>query len=161
MRVLRWIGIAIGVVIAGVACVAVVARFSDGPLGPFPGGPLESGRLVAEPVRDWSFVEPVEEVELQLVTPPRSRTVWIVFHGDRAYIPCGAPNFRLWKQWPHQAVADGRAVLRVEGERYRVLLDKIDRPSLEGDLRAALREKYPSAEGYSGTIWFFELRPVT
>jgi hypothetical protein len=37
-----------------------LARWHDGPLGPFPGGAM-TGELVAVPVADWSAVLPANE----------------------------------------------------------------------------------------------------
>ena len=58
MKVLQWIGSILGVLLGVLALVGVVARYSDGPIGPFPGGPLATGELVAETQVDWSFAEP-------------------------------------------------------------------------------------------------------
>ena len=83
-RVLRWIGIGLTAVIAGVLLVAIFARMSDGPLGPFPGGPMQGG-LVADPVDDWSFVAGAEDVELATASGRRFRTVVaepLVHNGD-------------------------------------------------------------------------------
>ncbi len=157
MKAIRWIGIGLVILVAAIACLAVAARFTDGPVGPLQGGPLVAGRLVEGPVRDWSFVEPVGEIELQLLNPARSRTTWIVFHDGSAYIPCGLPNFRLWKQWPHQARADGRAVVRIEGDRYRVNLSRTEDAEVQRALREKLRGKYPEGAVYSGEVWYFEL----
>jgi len=143
-------------IVAGMS-FAGVARFTEGGIGPFPGGPLVSGPLVEDPIADWSFAEGIGEVTLQLLNPPRSRTTWIVVQRGKAYIPCGMPNFRLWKQWPHQAVADGRALVRIEGKRFRVDLTRIEDPPLEAALLEALGQKYSVPERYEGTIWFFAL----
>ena len=159
MRVLRWLGIAVAVLVAAIASVAIGARLSDGPLGPFPGGPLVAGAMIDGPVKDWAFVDSVKEIDLQLLNPARSRTTWIISHKGRAYIPCGFPNVRIWKQWPHQAVADGRAVIRVGDRRYRVDLERIEDPELVSALTGLMKAKYPAGEGYSGEIWFFRLDP--
>jgi len=158
LRVLRILGIVLAAAVALAAGVTVAARFADGPVGPFPGGPLESGPLHEEPVEDWSFARDVGEVELQLLDPPRSRTTWIVVHEGRAYIPCGIPGFRLWKQWPHEALEDPRALVRVEGRRYRVDLERVEDPELQRALRAAVAEKYPAPEGAGTEVWYFALR---
>ena len=43
MRFLRWIGIALAVLILGLVAIAIIARSSDGPLAVFPGGLLRTG----------------------------------------------------------------------------------------------------------------------
>jgi hypothetical protein len=157
MQFLRWLLIG-GLVI--VALLSLVSRIADGPIGPLRGGPLVTGDLVDGVIGDWNFVAEVPEVELQLVEPAHSRTTWILARAGRAYIPCGFPNLRLWKTWPHQAQLDGRAIVRIEGRRYRVDLKQIDDADLERTLTADLERKYEAAGGYSGEIWFFRLDPV-
>ena len=157
MKVLRWLAIGFGVLIVGLVCTAVAARFADGGIGPFPGGPLVAGRLIDAPVRDWSFVDPVREIQLQLVVPPRSRTTWILLHEGGAYIPCGLPNLRLWKKWPHEALEDGRALVRIEGKRYGVELVRINDDGLRRELARALETKYSVDRQYAERVWFFKL----
>jgi hypothetical protein len=161
MKLGRAIAVGVGAMVLIPALVALLARFADGPLGPFPGGPLVAGDLADEPVTDWAFVENVTEIELQLLDPPRSRTTWILLHEGSAYVPCGFPNVRIWKQWPYEAQADGRAMIRVDGRRYRVDLVRVEDPTLEGELTRNLERKYASAGRYSGAIWFFRLDPAS
>lgn len=161
-KVLRWLGLALSGIVASLLLVSLVARLSDGPLGPFQGGPLVEGALVQDPVTDWSFVEAVGQVELQLLEPARSRITWVVVEQGRAFIPCGLPNFRLLKQWPHQAMEDGRAVVRIEGRRYRVHLQRSDDAALNETLRGHLARKYEIDAADSDdpdAVWFFELAP--
>ncbi len=158
MRILRWLGAALGLAVALVAVTALAARLSDGPIGPFAGGPLASGEWVDEAPADWSFAAPVREIELQLLAPPRSRTTWIVVAGGRAYVPCAFPDIRLWKQWPHEALRDGRAVARIEGRRYPVTLVRESDPVLREALDRRVAEKYPIIEAEDpGEVWFFRL----
>jgi len=158
-RAIRWGAGVLGVLLAGVALFAGVVRFGDGPVGVFPGGPLVSGAMIHMPVDDWGFARDVELVELQLMSPLRSRTTWVVVEGERAFIPCGAPGFRLWKQWPHQALADGRALVRIEGSRYPVQLLRVEDEDLARRLRENAQRKYPTSEGVEMEVWFFELTP--
>ena len=58
-KILRWLGLGLLVLVVGIVCFGVAVRFFDGPVGPFPGGPLVAGQLVEEPVRDWTFVDAV------------------------------------------------------------------------------------------------------
>ncbi len=151
----------IGVVVIALVFVGIAARYGDGPVGFFPGGALVEGRLIEEPVPDWSFVDAVLEIELQLLNPPRSRTTWILYHDGAAYIPCGLPNFRLWKQWPHEAVADGRGIVRISGERYRVHLTRVEDSELRETVLEKLGSKYPDSRRYSGPVWLFALGAPT
>ena len=159
MKLARGISVGLGAAIAAFALVAVFARFADGPIGPVPGGALRGGPIVEGGVASWDFVARVPEVELQLLDPARSRTTWILLHEARAYIPCGFPNFRLWKQWPHEAMEDGRAIVRIAGRRYPVELVRVEDPDLVRDLTADLTRKYEAMADYSGAVWFFRLEP--
>lgn len=158
-RILGGFAVLVGVVGIG---IFLVGRFTDGPLGFFSGGPFRSGDVVA-PVSDWAFATDTDTIEMQLLEPPRSRTVWIVVDEGDAYVPCGVPNFRLWKQWPHEAREDGRAEIRIEGRRYPVNLVKTEGRALFERLLAKVDEKYGGvpSEGEVGedTVWFFRLDP--
>lgn len=163
--VLRILGGLVGVVAAALLVVFVYGRFSDGPVGFFSGGPLASGEMMNAPVPDWSFATDVDTIEFQLVEPPRSRTVWIVVEDGTAYIPCGAPNFTLWKKWPHEAIEDGRALLRIEGKLYPRQLVKVSDAALEASLLKTVGAKYgllpgtEDADPDPDAVWFFRLDP--
>ncbi len=166
MRTLQWLGIAAGVLVLAVGGFVLGARFADGPVGMVPGGPFESGELVAGPEPDWSFLADRPTVELQLLDPPRSRTTWIVVVDGRIFIPCGYMNSwwgRLWKQWPHHAQRDGRARLRVDGRIYPRRLVRIERGPMVEPVVDAIAEKYAPgltpAAVESGALWIFELVP--
>src|SRR5687767_8061981 len=124
MTVLGWLLRIAVAIVAVIALFFFAARLHDGPLGPVPGGPLESGAEVAEPVADWSFVKDVGEVELQLSSESTSRTTWILWHEGVAYVPCSL-GFPPGKRWHHDAARDGRATLRIDGKRFPVALTKL------------------------------------
>ncbi len=190
MRILRWLGIAlvalVAVFVAVLVGTGVVARFSDGPIGPFPGGPLRTGSLVSEPDVDWSFVDwesrPGRIIELQLVEPPKSRTTGILVYEGQLYVsadlgflwrrvpgPVRGVLFVifLFKRWHEEALRDGRVVLRIDGERYERQAVRVTDPELfaalsslvqEGAVRAglALGESLPPDPD---AIWFFRMEP--
>jgi hypothetical protein len=160
MRILRWLGMALAAVVVVLVLVGVAARFMDGPLGPFPGGPLHAGELVADPEIDWSALADVREVELQLVTPPRSRTTWLLVRDGTAYVPCGLPTLRFFKHWPYELAEDGRVILRVAGKRYERLAVRVtDRDEWQA-LAAIAQAKYGiGAPSYPDEVWFFRLEP--
>ena len=89
--------------------------------------------------------------------------MWVVVEDGTAYIPCGIPNFRLWKQWPHEALEDGRALLRIDGKIYPRKLVKIDDTTLIVSLLEKVGGKYglsPGAEEPDPDgVWFFRLDP--
>ena len=133
------------------------ACFTDGPVAIFPGGPLVAGELAPHPA-SWDFASEGETLELQLLAPPRSRTVWFVVHEGALYIPCGAPRF---KQWPHDALADGRVLLRYGGKRYPGQAVQV---SDADEFRAAgirVRDKYMGgdAEPDPADFWIFRIDP--
>lgn len=167
MRILKWVVRVLGVAVFLLGALVIGARFSDGPIAIIPGGPLEAGELVAGPEPDWTFARDITEMELQLVEPPVSRTIWLQVHDKKLYVVSGYMNStvgRLWKQWPAQALRDGRALIRIDGKRYERRLVRIldDRPLLEA-ISAEMERKYGAplrAEtAASGDAWFFALLP--
>ena len=161
-KILRFVGIGLAGLLLLVAAVALFARFQDGPTAAFPGGPLVAGEWAEPSWQDASGLAAVEEIELQLLEPARSRITWVVVHEGVAYVPCGMPNFRLWKQWPHEAMRDGRAVVRTDGKRHRRELVRVTDEALLPSLRDELSRKYPTPPGYTddpGAVWFFRLDP--
>jgi hypothetical protein len=166
--VLRLVGIVLAVLLVAIAGLAIAARFHDGPIAIFAGGPFESGELVTGPEPDWSFVREVREVEFQLLDPPRSRTTWILDHAGKAYIPCGYMTTwwgRIWKRWPHEAAEDPRVLLRIDGKLYERRLVRIEDGPVVAPLLAELGRKYaggrdvPMEALTSGSLWLYELAP--
>ena len=177
MRLLRWIGIALAVLVLGLVAVAIVARSLDGPLRPLPlallpGGPLRAGELVTGPEPDWSFARDIEVMEFQLLEPARSRNIWLQVHEGKLYVACGYMNSwwgRLWKQWPHDAMKDGRAVIRIDGKRYEREVVRVTDPALFWTVVEKSRRKYGSEEDPAlpdplpsveeAGVWLFEMAP--
>ncbi len=159
MTLLRWLLRIIVGVVALVALLFFGARLHDGPLGPIPGGPLEAGEQVSEPVADWAFAKDVGEIELQLTSQGRSRTTWILVFDGKAYVPCSL-GFPPGKSWYKDAAKDGSAVLRIQGKRYPVTLTKLDDAVVQqmGDtVRAEVTRKYKNAPRSSAGVWLFEV----
>ncbi len=158
----------LGSLVLLVVVVVIGARFADGPIAIIAGGPFTSGELVSGPEPDWSFARDIQEVEFQLVDPPRSRTTWILEHEGRIYIPCGYMTTswgKVWKQWPIEALEDGRAILRIGDKLYERELVRIEEEPLLAPLTAELSRKYlggadigPETQS-SGSLWLFELAP--
>ena len=164
MALLRWLGIAVVALVVALFVVGIAARFADGPVGILPGGPLVAGPLVTETEVDFSFAEDVREIEFQLLDPPRSRTVWIVVLDGELFIPCGFLGVPLFKQWPHEALEDGRALLRIEGKRYERSAERVMEPELFRRLAAMNAEKYglpepAAADPETAPTWFFRMAP--
>ena len=161
---LRLFSFVILVAFAAMIIAAIAARFSDGPLGPFKGGPFESGERVQHSLKNWDMYRGVREVDLQLEQPPNSRRVWIIVDEGDIYIPSGfIKTVPIWKQWPHEAMDDGRALLRVDGKIYPVLLVRVENPALRLKLLKQASAKYdlPAPEGIPDPedTWVFRLDP--
>ena len=112
----------------------------------------------------------IREVEFQLVDPARSRVTWILEHEGKIYVPCGYMTTtwgKIWKQWPIEAVKDGRAILRIGNKLYERQLVRIEEGPLLAPLTAELSRKYaapgsiPVDAVTSGYLWLFELAPRT
>jgi hypothetical protein len=167
MIILKWIGGVVLFLLLAIVLVRIGARFMDGPYVLLPGGPLVAGEWVEGPEPDWTFARDIPEMELQLVEPPQSRTVWLQVVDGKLYIVSGYMNStvgKLWKDWPEQAVADGRAVIRIDGKRYPRRLVRIldDRPTLEA-IAAEINRKYGAPltadMAATGDAWFFAVEP--
>lgn len=146
--------------------LAIKARFSDGPSVIFSGGPLITGEMMIGQEPDWSFVRDIRTFELQLLDPIRSRTLWIVEYNGKLYLNSnymGGLRQRLWKKWPAQAERDGRAIMRINGKRYKRSLVRIKTGTIVEHVTNAFTEKYPvemtAAEVEAETLWLFELAP--
>ena len=120
------------------------------------------------PEPDWSFVREVQEVEFQLVEPPRSRTTWILDHGGKAYIPCGYANTwwgRIWKRWRREVEEDPRIVLRIGDKLYERRLVLVHDPAVVAPLLEELSRKYvggrelPADAVSSGALLLYEVAP--
>ena len=159
MGILKGLGGVLVVLVMFVGILFLGARFHDGPLALIPGGPLQSGEWVEAPVADWSFATSVDVIEFQLSADDTSRTTWILVEAGQAYIPCSL-GFPPGKDWHLRAVEDGRAVVRVMGNRYKVALDRIDNAPLAKKLTAIVSEKYGGGPpGGESEVWFFRLNP--
>ncbi len=165
---LRAVGGLLALLVIAIAGLVVAARFSDGPIVIIAGGPFKSGERVSGPEPDWSFVRDVQEIEFQLLDPPRSRITWILDHEGKAYIPCGYMTTwwgKLWKQWPHEAAKDPRILLRIGDRIYERRLVRIEKGPVVAPVLAELSRKYaggreiPVEAVTSGGLWLYELAP--
>ena len=165
-RGLLVIGVLVLIPVFALAALAVSTRLSDGPSVIFAGGPLVAGEMVTGPEPDWSFVRDIRVFELQLLNPPRSRTLWIVENEGKLYLNSnymGGLRERLWKRWPAQAERDGRAIMRIEGKRYERTLVRIKTGPIVEGVTAEFTRKYgvemTPAEVEAEELWLFEMAP--
>ena len=152
--------------LTAVVTAGVKQRFGDGPQRFFSGGELIEGDLYQGAEPDWSIVDDVSTVELQLLEPPQSRRIWVAQYEGKLYVWSGYMGTfigRLWKQWPIQAESDGRAIIRINGVRYQRQLTRIKSGSVLDGIAAAVAAKYPSrmtrAAIEAGDVWLFEAAP--
>ncbi|MBY0399628.1 hypothetical protein K2X89_04990 [Myxococcota bacterium] len=156
---MRWLRV-LGYSVAAIAAIGLAAYFGvrlhDGPVGPLPGGPLAAGELVEVPPSDWTFAKDLAEIELQLESQKISRTTWILVRDGVAYIPCSL-SFPPGKSWYVDAQSDGRAILRIEGRRHRVVLVRDDDPTLVDFARAEIERNYGAPPPGDGGALFFRV----
>ena len=145
MKVVRAICYVLLALVLVLGAVVVLARFRDGPTAILLGGPLVSGELHTGPEPDWTFARDIPEMELQLVEPDTSRTIWLFVVDRKLYAVSGymnEPIGRLWKHWPMAAEKDGRAFIRVEGIRYERQLRRLFDEATVAALAVEARRKY-------------------
>jgi len=144
--ILQVIGIIILIPAVSYITLRIDNKDADGPSILFPGGKLVSGELHTGAEPDWSFTDDVQTIELQLVNPLSSRTIWIMESGGKVYIPSGYMRSflgRIWKEWAFQAdEGDGLAVARIDGVRYERQLLRIKDPGIIEGVAAKLASKY-------------------
>lgn len=155
---LKGLGWTAAALVALVLGTLVAARFADGPFFEMlPGGEMRSGEWAPDATADWSFARDVETIELQ--SGGRTRTTWIAVLDGLAYVPCSL-GFPPGKRWHREALEDPRAVVRIDGRRYRRSLSRVEDPAIQRRLGEIVREKYPVLPPDSGAgAWFFRLDP--
>ena len=156
MRVLRWIGAGLGVLLIGIAVLFGVARFFDGPLGPIPGGPIH-GEPSAEDPTNWAFATGESTLELQV--GDRSRTVWFVTYQSLLYV---AAAEAARKQWPAEVMKDPRVRLRVAGRIYDRNLVRVDDEALREAVGRTFETRYQTtiSPEAKARVWVFRVDPL-
>ena len=172
--ILQVIGVIILIPLVTIITLRIDNQDADGPSILFPGGELISGELHTGPDPDWSFTDDVPTIELQLLNPLSSRTIFIMESGGKVYIPSGyMQSFlgRIWKDWAFQAdEGDGLAVARINGVRYERQLLRIKDGDVIDGVAAKLAEKYAGGSSpeaiaaikksvTDGDTWIFEMAP--
>lgn len=153
-KFLVWLVLIVVVLALGVGAVAIGARWADGPIGRFPGGPFKSGERVSRPVMNWADVlASGDQIELQ-VNPksPRSITTSTIVYEGRLYVP----SLRAaQKRWPAEVMADGRVVVRYEGQLHP---RKAVRVTSVEEIRPLVRNMDGWSEDLSQLkTWYFRL----
>lgn len=156
MKWLVRIAAVLGALAVATLAVAFFARFHDGPLGPFPGGPM-NGQVVKDAAVDWSFARGLDTIALQTSNPPRSRTVWFVLHDEALYVPCGMAET---KSWPEKVAEDPVVLLRVGSDLYVRTAMRVDDAAERAATFALVAAKYgvPDGSGDPGQ-WIYRMDP--
>jgi hypothetical protein len=142
-QLLAWLRTLLGVgLVAGFLALPLIfffARFGDGPLGPFPGGPLH-GPIRHEPEEGWSFAANLETMQIQVGSdPPRSVTTGLIFRQGSLYAPVLlAPLAR----WDDVVDAHSRVIVRIDGALYALRAIPVVEPDWHEVLMEAGRRKY-------------------
>ena len=172
--ILQVIGVIILIPLVAIITLRTDNQDADGPSILFPGGELVSGELHTGPDPDWTFTDDVQTIELQLVNPLSSRTIFIMESGGKVYIPSGYMRSflgRIWKDWAFQAdEGDGLAVARINGVRYERQLLRVKDADVVDGVAAKLAAKYAGGNSpeavtaikksvADGDTWIFEMAP--
>lgn len=161
MKLLRWLLYVVLALVVALAVVAFAARYADGPIAIFPGGPFQSGEVVDDPAADLSFAADLREIELQSGMPPSSRTVWVLVKDGEAFVPCSL-TFPPRKNWHREALIHPQAEVRIQGRRYPRRLEKVEDEALQEALLGAVAEKYGGLPDQDpDAVWFFRLAPAS
>ncbi|MDA1075300.1 MAG: hypothetical protein O3A63_11150 [Proteobacteria bacterium] len=172
--ILQVVGVIVLIPLVTIATLRIDNQDADGPSILFPGGELVSGELYTGHEPDWSFTDDVPTIELQLVDPLSSRTIFVMESDGKVYIPSGYMRSvlgRIWKDWAFQADAgDGLAVARIKGVRYERQLIRVMDGEVMAGVAAKLAQKYSGGETpeavaairksvADGDTWIFEMAP--
>ena len=171
LGIMKWLGITVAVLGLGIAVFLFGMRFHDGPIEIITGGPFKTGELSQAP-DDWTYLTDRMEIEFQTLEPDSSRIVWLGVLDKRLYVVSGYMNTgygKIWKQWPHYLVEDGRIILRIDGKLYeQEMVRLMEHPQLL-ELMTIYGKKYGAGTGpdataeqlhevlVAGDFWLFEV----
>ena len=146
---LRQLGIATVVLLGAVAVGMFLISRADGPVFVFAGGPLRSGEQVNFDDMNWTQLDALHELELEIVGAASSRTLWFSVHDGAPYVACDLDciDGRL-ARWPQQIERDNRVVIRIDGRRVDAQLVHVPHSSPEYALVNSGRDqKYSGNSG--------------
>jgi len=146
---LRRLPAVIGLLIAMLVGGAFLLSRADGPVYVFAGGPLQSGEQVDFADMDWTAVDRLHELELEIVGAASSLTLWFSVYEGVPYVACDLDciDGRLTR-WPQQIERDDRVVIRVDAMRVGGRLIHVPHGSAEYTaVRAGRNRKYSGDAG--------------
>jgi hypothetical protein len=122
---------------------------ADGPVWILAGGPFRSGEPVELTAIDWTDLDHLHELEMEIVGAESSRTLWFSVYEGVPYVACDLDcvGGRLTR-WPQQIEQDDRVVIRIDGKLAEGRLTHVPHGTKEYEVVRAGREwKYSGAEG--------------
>jgi len=138
----------LAVLVAMLAIGAGLLSHADGPVFVFAGGPLRSGELVGFDAIDWSALDGLHELEMEIVGAGSSRTLWFSVDAGTPYVACDLDCVGgVLARWPQQIDRDDRVVVRIDGQRVEGRLVHVPHGSEEYASARAARERKYSGEG--------------
>lgn len=157
MRVLRWLGIVLGTI---VAVVGLLYFFRTDPVFMVSGKRL-SGEELPTPA-DWSACNDhmTIAVETRVDDPHSVTTLCFVYKGD-LIIPARAGS---WKEWPAYVVADPRIRVKIGDVVYPARAERILDVSF-ADMLPSAAAKYPEISTWFDSdnpqedVWVFRVPP--
>lgn len=153
MRVIRNLLVLAAAGGLAMAAVTVAARFSDGPIGPFPGGAL-SGTVDVDRHPDWRAVGSTVELEIRPDDPWSLRTYAIPYERE-LYVPSFQAERR---RWVAVALADPRVRVRLGDRLFERRLERVTDPATLArlvELMAQLHDWAPGGIAGRDTTWYF------
>lgn len=167
MTFFKWLLAIIITLAIALAATMFYMRSHDGPVEIFSGGEFQSGTVRDSQNADWNEIADRPIFALQTLSDQRSRTLWLAVVDDRFFILSSYMNTgygKVWKQWPIEALQDGRALARFDDDIYPLELIKLEpeHPIISSVAKEFTR-KYPTVDllekVQSGDTWIFELVP--
>lgn len=126
------------------ALAALAAACSLEPSGERPGLWI-SGEVASEPVSDWSFTDPVDEILIETRTGyglPHSVTIWCVAIDGELYVGASAPDFPKERRWVRNVRRDPNVRLEIADRIYERRLELISDPATTEIVDRAFGRKY-------------------
>ncbi len=155
MKILRWLGVAVLVLVA-LGAIAYATRTD--PVGPVAGRQL-SGEVVTTPVADWSFTDEHTTIAVETrPAAPHSVTTICFTHEGALYVPAQSGST---KSWTYYATADPRVRLKIGDKVYAARASRVTDESLGPALIASARAKYEIEESDEAPtfedVWVFRM----
>ena len=134
--------------VLGMTATLLISR-ADGPVFILAGGPLESGERVPLEAINWTDLNRLHELEMELVGEETSLTLWFSVEDNVPYVACDLDCVGgLLDRWPQQVAKDDRVAVRIDGRLAEGRLIHVPHGSDEYKrVRAGRNLKYAGGDG--------------